>query len=38
MAKSAKKRLAPSKPKSKKTQVKFEKRMLNNNKVLNKLK
>jgi hypothetical protein len=37
MAKSAKKRLAPSKPKNKKTQVKFEKRMKNNNKVISKL-
>jgi hypothetical protein len=38
MVKSPKKRLAPSKPTSKKTKLKFEKRMLNNNKVLNKLK
>jgi len=38
MGKSAKKRLTTSKPLSKKTKLKFEKRMLNNNKVLNKLK
>jgi hypothetical protein len=37
MAKSAKKRLAPFKAKSKKTQSKFEKRMKNNNKVISKL-
>jgi len=38
MAKSAKKRLASFKPTSRKSQIKFEKRILNNNKVLNKLK
>jgi hypothetical protein len=38
MAQSPKKRLSPSKsPKSRKTQLKFQKRMENNNKVLNKL-
>jgi hypothetical protein len=37
MAKSPKKRLAPSKPTSKKTRLKFEKRMEHNNKVISKL-
>jgi len=37
MAKSAKKRLAPFKAKSKKTQSKFEKRVKHNNKVISKL-
>jgi hypothetical protein len=38
MAQSAKKRLDSSKqPKSKKTQLKFQKRMKNNNEILNKL-
>jgi hypothetical protein len=37
MAKSAKKRLAPFKAKSKKTQLKFEKRMETNNKIISKL-
>jgi hypothetical protein len=37
MAKSPKKRLAPFKAASKKTQTKFEKRMENNNKVIFKL-
>jgi len=38
MAKSPKKRLAPFKPTSRKSQIKFEKRMENNHKILNKLK
>jgi hypothetical protein len=37
MGKSAKKRLAVSKPVSKKTKLKFEKRMEHNNKVISKL-
>jgi hypothetical protein len=37
MAKSAKKRLAPFKAVSRKSQLKFEKRMEHNNKVISKL-
>lgn len=37
MGKSAKKRLAVSKPVSKKTKLKFEKRMKHNNKVISEL-
>ena len=38
MSKSEKKRVEGKKPKSKKTQLKFAKRMAKNNQILNKLK
>ena len=38
MAQSEKKRVEDKKPKSKKTQLKFAKRMTKNNQILNKLK